>query len=47
MKVEVCDKDSLNNGDLMGYDYHDREPLIASPRCNIQLIEYALINILM
>ena len=26
--IKVCDKDSLSNGDLMGFDYKDKELLI-------------------
>jgi len=27
--IKVCDKDSLSNGDLMGFDYNNKELLIA------------------
>jgi nitrite reductase/ring-hydroxylating ferredoxin subunit len=27
--VKVCDKDSLGNGDLLGFDYNNKELLIA------------------
>ena len=35
--IKACNKDSLNNGDLVGFDYNDKEILIAK----IQDIIYA------
>ncbi len=35
--IKVCDKDSLGNGDLLGFDYNNKELLIAK----VQNIIYA------
>ena len=33
--IKVCDKDSLSNGDLMGFDYNNKELLIAKAQDEI------------
>ena len=34
--VKVCSKDSLGNGDLIGFDYNNKELLIAKVQDKLQ-----------